>query len=127
MSRSERRAEWNQQVTDAMRAPVPPSGPAIVLHADPGVPDPAFAYRLGVEIDGTGVDHVPWGWSVHPLDKGEHVVRLWHGAGVIRRGSRATAVVRVESEPILIEYQANVFGLRRGKVQVGEYRRPPTV
>ena len=74
----------NQATLDASRPP-PPETPAVVLQALTSIPDPAFAFRLRVVIDGKPVDGVTWGWSVHPLPLGGHI-RTLPSVGVLPEG-----------------------------------------
>ena len=107
----------------ATRSPPVPNTPAVVLQALTSIPDPAFAYRLRVRIDGKPVDGVPWGWSVHPLPLGEHTLELFHRSGSFPRASRATVDVTLhEATPVMhVVYSATTLGIRPGRVSVAPY------
>ena len=113
----------NQIAVDAMRPPSRPPGPALVLEALSGVPDPAFAYPVQLVVDGERVEGVPWGWSVHPLPPGKHVIELHHRSGLIPRASRAKVSIELdEQHPVLhLAYKATVMGVRRARVTVTPY------
>ena len=120
----DRRDRNNQIVMDAMCPPSRPREPAVVLQALTPIPDPAFAYPLQVRIDGKTVDEVPWGWSVHPLELGDHRIDLWHQAGFfISRGSRAIADFKLDpDEPVAhLIYRSTTMGFRRGRITVEPY------
>lgn len=111
---------------DATRPPPMPDTPAVVLQALTTIPDPAFAFRLRLLIDGVLVDGVPWGWSVHPLPLGTHTVELFHRSGSLPKASRAkTEVTLTDAHPVMkVVYSATAMGLRSGAIAVLPYERP---
>lgn len=123
----EKRDTHNQAAMDALRPPPIPSSPAVVLQALTSIPDPAFAYRLRVQIDGHPLGDVAWGWSVHPLPLGEHEFGLYHRSGTFPRASPATIRVVLDDEhPVVhLVYEATAMGLRPGRASVMDYQGPP--
>jgi hypothetical protein len=119
----ERRDRGNQTMWNAVTPPRIPKTPSIVLEAITSVPDPAFAYRLRLRIDGVPAEGVPWGWSVHPLQPGRHVIELHHRSGIIPRASAAKAIIELDKEnPVVhLRYKAGIFGIFGGRVAIGPY------
>lgn len=118
-----KRDRSNQTVWHAAVPPKVPKSPGIVLEAITAVPDPAFAYRLQLRIDGVPVEGTPWGWSVHPLQLGRHSIELFHRSGIFPRASAAKANIDISAEnPVLhVRYKAGIFGLHGGRVAIGPY------
>jgi hypothetical protein len=120
----EKRDRSNQIAFDAMRPPKRPTEPAMVLEARLNGADPAFGARLRLLIDGQSMERVPWGWSVHPLPPGEHVIEISHDAGAVKRGSRAEARIDLSPEhPVLhLAYQPRAFFVfLRGRITAEPY------
>jgi hypothetical protein len=119
----ERRDRSNQATMDASRPPPVPETPAVVLQALTSIPDPAFAFRLRVVIDGKPVDAVPWGWSVHPLPLGAHTLELFHRSRSFPKASKAKVPVTLdEARPVMhVVYSATALGIRGGRVNVAPY------
>ena len=110
---------------DATRPPPVPGTPGVVLQALTTIPDPAFAYRLRLLIDGQPIDGVPWGWSVHPLPLGKHTLELFHRSGSFPRASRVNVEVTLDAaDPVKhVVYSATAMGFRRGQIMVAPYKR----
>lgn len=110
---------------DATRPPPVPDTPAIVLQARTTIPDPAFAFRLRLLIDGVLLDGVPWGWSVHQLPLGTHTLELFHRSRSIPKASKAKIDVTLsDAHPVMqVVYSATAMGLRNGAITVVPYER----
>ncbi len=110
---------------DATRPPPVPDTPAVVLQALTTIPDPAFAYRLRLLIDGEHRDGVPWGWSVHALPLGVHTLELFHRSGPFPKASRAKIDVTLDhAHPVVqVVYSATAMGLGNGAITVVPYAR----
>jgi hypothetical protein len=108
----------NQRTVDAVQRPTGVDGPALVLQAVSRTFNPSFDYRLRVVIDGASVADVSWGWTVHQLAFGPHVIRLWHRSGLIWRASRADATFDLTEQSRVLHclYRPRMPGLCRRRL-----------
>ena len=111
----------NHATMDAQRQPPVPTTPAWVLHVLPGwgTPDGLGMYRLLVTIDGTKLDYVPYGWSVHPLPLGSHTVKL----ATRMRIPRANAKFVLSEEVPVVLVDTTLLGGMAINWKVEPYRR----